>query len=465
MSANVTIYQGKQIGGCVTVITYTPEISRDPARCEPEEPETAKHTKAARAIRLMIDYGESLPGSEITEDFHYDWEKEPVDGVFFTHYHGDHIGRFAEIPSDVKLYMGAVTRQILINIQTSLKKSRDPGIKAAAEKALSILCDNSRIIEVAPDNPIVFKLPGENGSTDTQNTVTVTGYTIDHSAYDAYMYLIETPDKTILHTGDFRGHGYRGKKFLSLIQAYIRQFGKRNIDILITEGTMMSRGSENIITEADLQKEAARYFKDHRYVFLICSSTNLDSLASFYTAAQKVPPHGLRMYTYNEYVRQQLRTFTEAAGKYTGLYQFEHVYTLDPEKSLCHESWDKPRKQKELMKEYGFLALIKPEDFCEKYIDEFPEQKPAIIYSLWDGYLDPRHKAYKAGWDSFLKRQEAKGIKVKHLHTSGHADPEMIAKMIEAVDPKEAIYPIHTENAAGFYELSISDALKKKIRI
>ena len=56
-------------------------------------------------------------------------------------------------------------------------------------------------------------------------------------------------------------------------------------------------------------------------------------------------------------------------------------------------------------------------------------------------------------------------MEVKHLHTSGHADAEMIAKMIEAVDPKEAIYPMHTENAAGFYELPISEKLKKKIRI
>lgn len=465
MSTNIKIYQGNQIGGCVTVITYTPEISCEPARCESEESETANRTKNARSIRLMIDYGKSLPGSEITEDFHYDWKKEPLDGVFFTHCHEDHIGRFTEIPSSVKLYMGAVTRKILINIQTALKRSQESREKTTAEKALSILCDNSRIMEVTPDTPIVFRLPGENGSTDTHNTVTVTGYTIDHSAYDAYMYLIETPDKAILHTGDFRVHGYRGKKFFSLIQTYIRQSGKRNIDILITEGTMMNRGSENVITEADLQREAAQYFMDHRYVFLICSSTNLDSLASFYIAAQKAKPHELRMYTYSEYVRQQLKTFTETAGKYTKLYQFEHVYTLNREKNLYHKSWDGLRKQKELMKEYGFLAVIKPEDFCEKYIDEFLEQKPAIIYSLWDGYLDPRHKAYKANWDSFLKRQEAKGIEVKHLHTSGHADPEIIAKMIEAVDPKEAIYPIHTENAAGFYELSINDALKKKIRI
>ena len=82
---------------------------------------------------------------------------------------------------------------------------------------------------------------------------------------------------------------------------------------------------------------------------------------------------------------------------------------------------------------------------------------------MWDGYLDPRHKAYKADWDSFLKRQEAKGVEVKHLHTSGHADAAMIAKVIKAVNPIEAIYPIHTENADGFYALAISDTLKNKI--
>ena len=226
MSTNVKIYQGSQIGGCVTVITYTPEISDNPALREPE-------TQAPRAIRLMIDYGLSLPGSDITEGFKYDWEHEPVDGVFFTHYHGDHIGRFAEIPSGIKLYMGAVTRKVLINIYTYLEKSRDSDTKNRAKKALSILRDNDRIVEVTMKHPIVLPLPGENGRTDKQGAVTVTGYTIDHSAYDAFMYLVETPEQTILHTGDFRGHGYRGGKIIPMINKYIRRSGIKDVDIQI----------------------------------------------------------------------------------------------------------------------------------------------------------------------------------------------------------------------------------------
>ncbi len=411
----------------------------------------------------MVDYGQSLPGSEVTEDFKYDWKNEPVDGVLFTHYHGDHIGRFTEIPAETKLYMGATARKVMINIQAALSKSKNPKVSQPAATALAILNDDLRIVEVTENEPIVFNVSGANGNSAACSAVTVTGYSVDHSAYDAYMYLIETPDKSILHTGDFRGHGYRGNECIPTIESHVRQFGKRKIDILVTEGTMMNRISEKIITERDLQREATYYFKKHKYVFLICSSTNLDSLASFYNAADKA--HGMRMYTYNEYICQQLKTFTETAGKRSGLYRFKYVYTLNLEQKLYHKSWDKPVKQKELMRKHGFLAIIKPENFCEKYIDEFLDLEPVIVYSMWDGYLDSGHKAYKAHWDAFLKRQKAKGVEVKHLHTSGHADREMLARVIEAVDPIEAIYPMHTENAAGFYELAISDTLKDKIRI
>ena len=84
MSTEIKIYQGNQIGGCITVIT-------------------------ADASKIVIDFGESLPGAEIVENIEFDWENEKVDAVFFTHYHGDHIGRFMEIPDEVDLYMGKVT--------------------------------------------------------------------------------------------------------------------------------------------------------------------------------------------------------------------------------------------------------------------------------------------------------------------------------------------------------------------
>ncbi len=427
MATEIQIRQGNQIGGCVTIITYIAE---------------------GKNIRIMIDYGMSLPGAEKKEDYQHDWERDPVDAVLFTHYHGDHAGRFLEIPTQTRLYLGGASRQVMINIYQALTRARDQRTASSARKALAVLKDDARIVEVKRDTPMDI------------GPVTVTGYEVDHSAYDAYMYLIETPDKTILHTGDFRGHGYRGKALLPMTNWYIRRNGRRDVDILITEGTMLNRCSEKMKTEAELQAEAQKYFREHNYAFLICSSTNLDSLASFYQAACR---NGMYLYTYHEYVCQQLRTFTELAGAKTDLYRFEKVYALRPDQEFRHKAWEKTRKQKDLMREHGFLALIKPEEFCEKFINEFLDIKPVIVYSMWDGYLDPENAAYIPKWDAFLKRQQAKGVEVKRLHTSGHATVEQLAQLIRAVNPKEAIYPIHTERAEGFGELDIPQELKDRL--
>ena len=96
MAAKINVYQGDQIGGCITVIS------------------TDK-------TKIVIDFGENLPGADRKRDIEFDWEHEKVDAVFFTHYHGDHIGRFMEIPDDVDLYMGEVTFKVMLNIRRAIK--------------------------------------------------------------------------------------------------------------------------------------------------------------------------------------------------------------------------------------------------------------------------------------------------------------------------------------------------------
>ena len=56
-------------------------------------------------------------------------------------------------------------------------------------------------------------------------------------------------------------------------------------------------------------------------------------------------------------------------------------------------------------------------------------------------------------------------MEVKRLHTRGHATADQLAQLIRAVNPKEAIYPIHTERAEGFGELDIPQELKEKIKV
>ena len=217
MSADIKVHQGDQIGGGITVIT-------------------------TEKTKIVIDFWEKLPGAEKEPNIEFNWEEEKVEAVFFTHYHGDHIGRFMEIPDDVDLYMGEVTFKVMLNIRRA--------IKDAAVAKLTERFENGSITFVERAVPICIN-----------DDIVVTGYEVDHSAYDAFMYLVEAGGINILHTGDFRDHGHRGHTFkdgkdhntmLDVIKYYVHKKG-RKVDVLITEGTMMGeRADEEKFSEKDL---------------------------------------------------------------------------------------------------------------------------------------------------------------------------------------------------------------------
>lgn len=420
---DIKVYNAEQIGGCFTVIT-------------------------TNKAKIMIDYGLPLPGAKAEQE-DFDWEHDTVDAVFITHYHGDHVGKILDIQAPVPIYMGRATKEFILNIHKVL--IRVPELKEEQKKWLELLTSN-RIHEVEENSPV----------TDIDG-IKVTPYSVDHSAYDAYMYLVEADGKVILHTGDFRGHGYRGSIMLDAIKDYVHKNG-RKVDYLITEGTMMGdRKGEKVKTEEKMQEEATNMFRKHKYAFLVISSTNFDSLASFYMAAAK---NDMRMYCYNYYFFNQLRTFSQIAGSQNPEYRFQHIYTVNFEKKFSRDWWDEDKTQEELMREHGFLCVIRAEDKYHKWIERFKDKNPIVIYSMWDGYINEKKgkEAYNKEWADFFELYK-KSEQYRDLHTSGHATAKMIADVIKAVDPQEAIIPMHTENAEGFKELEIDERYKKMIRV
>ena len=167
--------------------------------------------------------------------------------------------------------MGPTARKAMINIQEALGHSNLSDAEEHLKEA-ELLKNNKRVRCFNYNGSYydaIKDLPG----------FSVEPYSVDHSAYDAYMFLIETDDESresgkyvTLHTGDFRGHGRRGQKMITLIKSYVHKFGKRKVDALVIEGTMMSRPKEKVLTEPQMQYKAAKYLSKHRYVFLVCSS-------------------------------------------------------------------------------------------------------------------------------------------------------------------------------------------------
>lgn len=92
-----------------------------------------------------------------------------------------------------------------------------------------------RINEILPEIPVylsnlsraiferVFIFSNSKGNI-TRNTINIedkkpfkikdmkiTPFLVDHSAYGAFLFLIEAEGKKVIHSGDYRNHGYKGK--------------------------------------------------------------------------------------------------------------------------------------------------------------------------------------------------------------------------------------------------------------
>jgi ribonuclease J len=376
----ITVYRPNQIGGCITEIT------------------------SAKGTRIIIDVGSNLPGC----NGEYVGIKElstGCDGVFITHYHGDHIGEYKHVHNDVDIYMGEVAKKIFMALQTRLSKS---------ESVTGVTQENFETIGKIK----TFK----QGEVIKIKELTITPIRTDHSAFDSYMYLINDSEKRVLHTGDFRSHGKIGEDSLEYIE---KNIGK--VDALIVEGTMLSRNCEGVITEEKLSKKAAEIIEKHKYVFILCSSTNIDRIAAFYRVK------GNKLFVTDDYQSKVLNAVTANSKEFGDYYDFSDSVSFDGDKHF------------KSMEENGFCMLIRNNSFSEKFLNSYKFKKNRLfIYSQWKGYLEGEHK----------NEDLAKLVPpdYEYLHTSGHATEEAIVKLCEIVKP-DVIFPIHSENPGRFKTL------------
>lgn len=408
----IAIHRGiNQIGGCIT------EIATDKAR-------------------IFIDLGHDLPDNtgicndKLANKGTIEKLTNGCDAIFYTHYHGDHLDLFHYVPDNIQQYIGEIAQKVVIEKYGKLRS-----VPNEKERYTSYLKKIKKMIPLKKAVPIDVK------------GIKVTPYFVSHSAYESFMFLIESDGKRILHTGDFRDHGYLGKGLRKILNNIV---SKGAIDVLITEGTMLSRQGEQVKTENELQKDALNIMSKYKNVFVLCSSTDMERLATFHAANKQIYN---RPFICDDYQKKILKIFTESAGLKTKLFDFDKVYNFK-------ESNGKLLKY---MENRGFCMLIRPTDKFSDYYrflkDRLNEEETILIYSMWGEYINPQGKHAKENYLNFVNQFP----NIEKLHTSGHASPECIADVCKLVNPSLAIIPIHGERAEDFYSIDISDSLKEKI--
>lgn len=351
--------------------------------------------------RIFIDFGAELD-SENAKLFDIDGVTKGetnCDAVFFTHYHGDHMGLLDTINKDIPLYMGEASKAIAKILNDRL--SKNPNIDSYDVDRI----DSIKTFEAA--KPI------------TIGDIEITPYTVDHSAYDAYMFEIEADGKSVLHTGDFRTHGFRGKGVKPTLEKYVKK-----VDTLVCEGTTLNRTDVKCETENDLKNRIKTVLQENKYVFVVCSSTNIDRLAGICS----VIPKG-KYCICDDYQLSVIDYIRDYAGDKSSLYKFG--------KALYYsENLD------EKMNDRGFCMFVRCGNIRHKEVmEKYKDKNAVVIYSMWKGYLEQ---------DNIKKFLD--GYKRLDMHTSGHADSDAIKMVIDTVQP-DVIIPMHTEVPEAFLKL------------
>ena len=328
------------------------------------------------STRIILDFGNELSLDEKYTPINLDIDGVTkgildCDGIVISHYHMDHLGQLTSALPEIPLYMGELSKEVAM------------------------------IATQHQDKDLYLRLLDANtfrgGEAFTIGNIHIRPLVIDHSAVDSYMFVIEADGKHVLYTGDFRMHGLRSHIVEKLVKTYIGE-----VDVLITEGTLVSRGVNDGISEAAVLEDISSYIQDGKYVFVICSSTNIDRIMGIW---QNMPSD--KVLICDAYQKRILDTV------------INNVYY----ESSLYRRHDSP------------LVL-------NSHIKEFPKDDVRIIYSMWTGYIE-ENLALKALLDAYP---------TYICHASGHVTKDDLIKFIELVNP-DAIIPVHTDNPEILEEL------------
>ena len=422
----ITIHRGiNQIGGCITEIA------------------------SASGTKILIDLGHNLPEGDnrnndpLEKAENIDPILEGVNAVFYTHSHGDHVGFEAHVAEKgIPQYIGALSKELLIQLRENLlynMERRKKWVKQEKINAMQASIDAlNGFITFEPNKQVKI------------GDITITPYYVSHSAADSYMFLVECDGHTILHTGDFRDHGYRGKGLLPTIRTYIAHC---KVDVLITKGTMLGRDDSRMISEETLCQQATELMQKYKYVFVMCTTQDADRILSIHNAT-----------------KAQDRRMLVDGYQWTVLKKFEDILGSGPrtlyhyQKKYCyHKHWD------EVMNEdckRGFTMLVRNNKRMRGHIDRIMEgldkEQCCLVYSQFLGYILPEHSAFQQNTYDFINAYD---WKFEYLHTSGHASLETLTTVCNLVNPRLAIIPIHREAGSDFSRLNLLPELKSKVCI
>lgn len=352
--------------------------------------------------------------------YRWDQDSKVVDALLISHAHLDHYGFAQYVRDDVTCYLGEGTRELM---------------------ALSALYSNqgwypTNISSISSTTPL------------TVGTIQITPFLVDHSAFDAYAFLIEAEGKRLLYTGDFRDHGRKPHSIDRMLRTV-----PQGVDALLIEGTMLER-NDCPKTERQIEDEFYQLCRSAPKLVLVgVSGQNIDRLVSIYRAAKR----SKRILVIDPYIANVLESLSTKAKLPHPSPAFDDVKVYFPSSIT--------RKLKRLGKEEQFIKLGKykmtPQQLSDRQSEVVMLIRPSVldylqkikgidgakvVWSQWGGYLT---ESYNKKLLDFIHEHS---MELVTIHTSGHASVDTLKNVVKTLMPKRAI-PIHTNTPKLFWKI------------
>ena len=344
-------------------------------------------------------------------------ENSKIDGLIISHSHADHYGLMQYLDKDIPVWIGKATHEIL--------------------KLNNIFLNQDNNIE----NANYF----ERWKKFQIGDFTITPYWNDHSAFDAYSFLIEANGKKLFYSGDFRSHGRKKEVYRNFIEN-----PPKDVDCLIMEGTTIGRNIIKSKTEEAIENAFYECFKNSTSINYVFTSTqNIDRLVSIYKACLKAGKT-LVVDVYGAQLLEKLSEFAKLPSLLKGYPNMGVYFYSQPTTKLMKGGYEEmvykyvPKKIEKdaiINNSSGYVLLVRTSMLRD--LKSMNVKDGNLIYSMWSGYKDqPKTK-------EFIDFFEGNNCTVIDMHTSGHADVETLKEYANAINPKRII-PIHTNNKKDY---------------